>query len=230
MGVLEDAIREHIELRRRHGAAEGELRDQEAEALGPVRREVDGDVDPAEEAARADASVEPADEPVPLAESEPEEPEPEEPEPEVPFDEVGEREPGPVASLDPDEPSRAVPLEEPVTEMGSSFEEPFGDEPPGTELSETELSETELSETELPPEGELPPAEELPRAEEPLPEELPPEELPPEEDPPPADAPPPAGAGADDDVLEETPDFLSETPEHDRLWFEQKPPRDFDFD
>ncbi|HTE60014.1 MAG TPA: hypothetical protein VK631_06650, partial [Solirubrobacteraceae bacterium] len=35
---------------------------------------------------------------------------------------------------------------------------------------------------------------------------------------------------ADEDVLEETPDFLQETPEHDRLWFEQKPPRDFDFD
>ncbi|MEJ7750699.1 MAG: hypothetical protein WKF32_04520, partial [Thermoleophilaceae bacterium] len=35
---------------------------------------------------------------------------------------------------------------------------------------------------------------------------------------------------ADDDVLEETPEFLQETPEHDRLWFEQKPPRDFDFD
>ena len=31
------------------------------------------------------------------------------------------------------------------------------------------------------------------------------------------------------DVLEETPEFLQETPEHDRLWFEQKPPRDFDF-
>ena len=31
-------------------------------------------------------------------------------------------------------------------------------------------------------------------------------------------------------VLEETPDFLQETPEHDRLWFEQKPPRDFDWD
>ena len=29
--------------------------------------------------------------------------------------------------------------------------------------------------------------------------------------------------------LEETPDFLQETPEHDRLWFEQRPPRDFDF-
>ena len=24
-------------------------------------------------------------------------------------------------------------------------------------------------------------------------------------------------------------DVLEETPEHDRLWFEQKPPRDFDF-
>jgi hypothetical protein len=33
-----------------------------------------------------------------------------------------------------------------------------------------------------------------------------------------------------DDVLEETPEFLQDTPDHDRLWFEQKPPRDFDFD
>jgi hypothetical protein len=33
-----------------------------------------------------------------------------------------------------------------------------------------------------------------------------------------------------EDVLEETPDFLLDTPEQDRLWFEQQPPRDFDFD
>jgi len=45
-----------------------------------------------------------------------------------------------------------------------------------------------------------------------------------------------AGAGAEkgeadeDDLLEETPEFLQDTPEHDRLWFEQHPPRDFDFD
>ncbi|MDQ5895423.1 MAG: hypothetical protein QG596_1684 [Actinomycetota bacterium] len=32
-----------------------------------------------------------------------------------------------------------------------------------------------------------------------------------------------------DDPLEATPDFLEETPEHDRLWFEQKEPKDFDF-
>ena len=35
---------------------------------------------------------------------------------------------------------------------------------------------------------------------------------------------------AEEDVLEETPDFLEETPEDDQLWFEQKPPKDFDFD
>ena len=36
--------------------------------------------------------------------------------------------------------------------------------------------------------------------------------------------------GSDEDVLEETPDFLEEAPEDDQLWFEQKPPEDFDFD
>ena len=33
-----------------------------------------------------------------------------------------------------------------------------------------------------------------------------------------------------EDVLEETPDFLRETPEGEDLWFEQGPPKDFDFD
>jgi hypothetical protein len=33
-----------------------------------------------------------------------------------------------------------------------------------------------------------------------------------------------------EDVLEETPEFLRETPEQERLWFEQQGPRDFDFD
>jgi hypothetical protein len=32
-----------------------------------------------------------------------------------------------------------------------------------------------------------------------------------------------------EDVLDEIPDFLRETPEQERLWFEQRPPRDFDF-
>lgn len=33
-----------------------------------------------------------------------------------------------------------------------------------------------------------------------------------------------------EDLLESTPEFLADAPEHDRLWFEQQPPRDFDFD
>jgi hypothetical protein len=33
-----------------------------------------------------------------------------------------------------------------------------------------------------------------------------------------------------EDVLEDTPDFLSDAPEDDELWFEQKPPKDFDLD
>ena len=44
---------------------------------------------------------------------------------------------------------------------------------------------------------------------------------------------PPGGESGDEpveDVLEETPDFLRDTPEQERLWFEQRPPRDFDFE
>lgn len=33
-----------------------------------------------------------------------------------------------------------------------------------------------------------------------------------------------------EDVLEDTPEFLEDAPEDDELWFEQKPPKDFDFD
>ena len=40
MGILDDAIREHLELKRRHGVPEDELQRQEEEALGPARREV----------------------------------------------------------------------------------------------------------------------------------------------------------------------------------------------
>jgi len=40
MGVLDDAIREHLELKRQHGAAEEEVQRQEEEALGPARRDV----------------------------------------------------------------------------------------------------------------------------------------------------------------------------------------------
>src|SRR4051812_50177697 len=40
MGVLDEAIKEHLELKRKQGAAEDELQRQEEEALGPPRRDV----------------------------------------------------------------------------------------------------------------------------------------------------------------------------------------------
>ena len=39
MGLLEDAIRDHLELKRKHGASPEELVREEADALGPARRD-----------------------------------------------------------------------------------------------------------------------------------------------------------------------------------------------
>ncbi len=43
MGLLDDAIREHLELKRKHGAGDEELQRQETEALGPARRDFNAD-------------------------------------------------------------------------------------------------------------------------------------------------------------------------------------------
>ena len=163
MGLLDDAIREHLELKRRHGADPDEVSRQEREALGaPVRGEF---AKPAgEKAAEVD---EPADD-EPAAAEVAEVPEFDEP-PEMP----GEPEP---------EPAERAAAREPEPQPGDE-EDPW--------LVE-DLADPE-------PEPEEP-------------------------------APPAAEPGQGEDVLEETPDFLQETPEHDRLWFEQKPPRDFDWD
>jgi hypothetical protein len=187
MGVLDDAIREHLDLKRRHGVAEEELRRQEEEALGPARREV-----APEEAGEDGAAVE--------AEAAAAEPAPAEP---APAD-VGE------------------PTEEHAVE-----ELEFGDEPP----AEPELSESlpasavrsdvadETLDPEAPPEPDFDEEERLDD------DEVEEDDLDEEGDLDDEDQP-----AEDADVLEDTPDFLQETPEHDRLWFEQKPPRDFDFD
>jgi hypothetical protein len=159
MGVLDDAIREHLELKRRHGASEGEVTRQEQEALGAPRRA------PVQESAAA--------EPV-ATEPEPEAVAPAEPDVE------------PVAAEAAPEPTPAAAEPEPV-------------EPPPVEEQLGEPAPDEAGDT--PPRG-FEPVEQRP-----------------------------AGEAADEeDVLEETPEFLQETPEHDRLWFEQKPPREFDFD
>ena len=172
MGLLDEAIREHLELKRRHGASDQELRQQEDEALGPARREVS----PPPEDEQADAA--PA-----LA--------------------VGDE-----RGRGVEEPARVSDRHEPeAVEAGrATAEEPVvRDEPTrvvdGDEPEPLEEQSERLEEEHEPREDE-PDAQGARRPEE----------------------------RGEEDVLEETPDFLQETPEHDRLWFEQKPPRDFDFE
>ena len=148
MGLLDDAIREHLELKRRRGADPDEVARQEDEALGDPR---------SGEFARPDAAGD-AVAAVPAGEGLPSAPPAREPEPEERRDE---------SWLDDD----------------------------GIEAGQ-------------------PTAQFAPPDVEPEPEVVRPDDEP----------------AVDEDVLEETPEFLQETPEHDRLWFEQKPPRDFDFD
>ena len=83
--------------------------------------------------------------------------------------------------------------------------------------------EAPLSEGELPPltdEHDIP----APVAE---PSALIPDDEDDAEEPPRPDYDPDTGH---EDVLEDTPEFLEDAPEDDKLWFEQKPPKDFDFD
>jgi hypothetical protein len=192
MGVLDDAIREHLELKRRHGTPEEELRRQEEEALGPVRREVTppdevqvgGDGEPAA------AAQEPPVEPVAEA-GEPAGP--------APFDAETSLLAEPELEPFPEEEAPAVPQ---PAEPAEPLPEPEGSE------EEEEAVVDPRDEGALGGDGRAAPTidEDGDGAD-------------------PEDEPRRAG-----DVLDDTPDFLEETPEHDRLWFEQKPPRDFDFD
>src|SRR3954471_4371713 len=77
MGLLDDAIREHLELKRRHGADPGDVARQESEALGPVRRSAETAQAQPEVELEPDFDVEPepAPEPAPDPEREPD-PEP----------------------------------------------------------------------------------------------------------------------------------------------------------
>ena len=168
MGLLDDAIREHLELKKAHGASAEEVDQLAQEALGPVKREVQ---EPADHGAAAQPVAVPSDhEPLPAEDPLLEQPAAHEPEPE----------PEP----EPDE----EPIVPTAQELDDATPEPES-AAPAWELTDEELADEEpqpVLEDDEEPEGE--------------------------------------------DVLEETPEFLQETPEHDRLWFEQKPPRDFDFD
>lgn len=191
MGLLDDAIKDHLELKRRHGADPTEVARIEHEALGPARREPEAAAAPAE---------------APVAE------------PAVTF-------------YDDDDPGYddEVPAEERL-EAPRHREEPEAeaDQPTAAfsleELEAKAAQEEAAAQREAAERAEAAEREAAARAEAAEREAAPPAELEPHPDVVPADDEP-----GSDDVLEETPDFLQETPEHDRLWFEQKPPRDFDF-
>ncbi len=213
MGLLDDAIREHLELKRRAGADPQEVARQEQEALGPARRgpeplEVSR---PAQDEA-ADPHAPAIDEDVAELETVGEAPVAE---PLVEWDE-----PEPVHEPVEPEPEPAAPPPEPVAaEAEPLVEQPIEPEPEPEPEPESAAQETLY---EAPGDVDQPTVafdaadvEEARRRPEPA---APVERDAPEPEP---DA---------EDVLEETPDFLQETPEHDRLWFEQRPPRDFDFD
>jgi hypothetical protein len=220
MGLLDDAIKEHLELKRKHGAPEQEVQRQEEEALGPVRREAAQQPESVEaetEASATDGEAMVAEEGV-VAET---------PAPggeDQLFD--GEAQPAE---------EEVEPAEEPAAEAPAFEESPVAEEAPAPEVSavdepvpDPEAPEPVAGPGDTPPRGA--PLEDAPRSADPgATVEYDPfadEELEEDEE--------PAASDDDDegdgDVLEDTPDFLQETPEHDRLWFEQKPPRDFDFE
>jgi hypothetical protein len=158
MGLLDDAIREHLELKRSRGADPHDVERQEQEALGPP---LHGEFASTPGAPQAAEGLEPVEPPVPVAAPDPDlEP------------------PAPIAAVDPD----LEPEPEPSGDLEGWLDEPAEAPPQAT----TEYVPGDVEAPTEEPQGE--------------------------------------------DVLEETPEFLQETPEHERLWFEQKPPRDFDLD
>jgi hypothetical protein len=141
MGVLDDAIREHLDLRRRHGVAEEELRRQEEEALGPARREV-----APEEAGEDGAATEAAAEAEPAAESVPQ------PTEEHPVEELELEEHEAEPELSESLPETAV-RSDVASETLDPIEEPGFDELDEEEELEDdeELEEGDLDDEELPP-------------------------------------------------------------------------------
>lgn len=299
MSILDDAIREHLELKRQHGADEAELKRLEDEAFGPPSRPEEPD--PLAEAPTEFMATPEAAEAVGSDEggrriniADLQEPPPAEEEPKIEAVEAVEPEADAPAPPAEDAAQAAPPAEETlaagepeaeerqaIAEQPTEFfdvEAEMGTEdapaPPATETpspSDEEIVEAEAGEPKLAP-VEPPTEIYASRTEAPVEEpafeeeeddefwsdqrlsdeldqalEAPPIEHEPVE---PAAAPPAEDDSEDDDeagtpageqpnydpdtghedVLEDTPDFLEDAPEDDELWFEQRPPKDFDFD
>ncbi len=181
MGLLDDAIREHLDLKRRRGADPAEVERDEREALGPVRRAPEGQQSSDDEPDSGFAYDQEADDEGGWSHDSLDELSHE--------DETAERE---------DDARNREPLSDDDFEFDTEPKPSAGAESAGAD---------EHREPTPPPH----PAGGAETAEFDVEEEL-------------------GAKPGEDDVLEETPEFLQDTPDHDRLWFEQRPPKDFDFD
>jgi hypothetical protein len=220
MGLLDDAIREHLDLKRRRGADPAELERAEREALGPVRRKGDvatadypGDADEAFDAEADDAPAGSSSVAYDQAAHDDWDPR---------DDELAIHDAEPELQAEPPPPRRS---RRSTTEDDADHDQPRGlaarfglrgrrseeEDHDDFESDEPPLSDDEATRVHRASDA---------RGDRPAPlvdDETAEHQV--------------AGADdADEDVLEETPEFLQDTPEHDRLWFEQRPPRDFDFD
>jgi hypothetical protein len=216
MGLLDDAIREHLDLKRRRGADPSELDQAEHEALGPVRRDpfdrAPDELQPA--AAQMPGGEDDEDDAVFDDEYYEDDEQGDEDDWGDLFDDEEDEPPFPESSAT-GSPDEAVPSDgAAAATVEYDVEQALKvDRPPAENAGSAAFKVEEAGESE----AGRPPAEEL-------------EDVgsPPPERPTPIGAEP--GEPAQEDVLEETPEFLQDTPDHDRLWFEQRPPRDFDFD
>jgi outer membrane biosynthesis protein TonB len=158
MGLLDDAIKEHLELKRKHGAAEEDLRRQETEALGPARRDFSGDAARVEEPAAAEPTDPGTVAPEPVAE-----PAGWLDEDEGPFEPAAAPPPPePVEAVEPPEPVAETP--EPVAEAPARVAEPEPEPPAPRRESDTPTQGFDAlsADDEPPAEGEDDVLEETP--------------------------------------------------------------------
>jgi hypothetical protein len=277
MSILDDAIREHLELKRAHGADESEIKKLEDEAFGPAQRP--DEADPFAEAptefmaapgtVTEESAGEESGRRINIADLQepPEAPRAEEPAPaEASQDDATAQDDAPAEEEQP------AMEHEAIADPGHSTEERHA-----IAAQPTEMFDVEGQFEEAPPEAPAPADEELVDAEQSEPSIAPPAEEEPEDEfdeffseqrlsdelnqaleaPLPDDPKeleaveqeeavereeaaereedsgeqeqPQPTSSEHEDVLEDTPDFLEESPEDDDLWFEQKPPKDIDF-
>ena len=252
MGLLDDAIREHLELKRLHGAEAEELSRLEQEAFSPPSRPGDPDFGPepgtgdnpeAVAAELFEQGAEPATEgggPAELTGTELGR---------VAHAGLDDTVPHPVT----DEEDAADPPEAPESAIFDADEELDLDldldlegdldleSPPASPAPSKESGDDFLAGADFESAFDLDPPPDRPVEPAPLPEDKPPTGeapvpmLPAEEaeevvepEAPPAGGEP--GEPEGDDLLEETPEFLKDAPDGESLWFEQGKPEDFDFD